>query len=215
MSVFEFVPVAVVDAGLVPDEHDLAAFGCAVAKLVGAASLDDGDAVSLLFAVLGIGHAEAAHVMIAHVHAEEVSGGDEPEFAFGVFALRIEAGGVVVMAVHGVKVPVIKFPALGVGIGNPALHGSCTQTVARGDVGESARAFEGSKEMARLDVGDPLVGMKLQELMPGGGTAQTAQHAELAVVDVGNVGASVWARGLGIELENIREESCGKLIVNV
>ena len=71
--------------------------------------------------------------------------------------------------------------------------GPASKPVARGDVGESARAFEGSKEMARLDVGDPLVDMKLQELMPGGGTAQTAQHAELAVVDVGNVGASVWA----------------------
>jgi hypothetical protein len=30
----------------------------------------------------------------------------------------------------------------------------------------------------------PLVGMELKELLAGGGTAQTAQHAELAIVDV-------------------------------
>ena len=107
VGVLEFEPMAVVDAGLVPDEHDFAALGRAVAKLVGTAALDDGHVVSLFLAVLGIGHAEAAHVVVAHVHTEEVSGGDGAEFVFGVFALLVKAGGVVVMAVHGVEVPVV------------------------------------------------------------------------------------------------------------
>jgi hypothetical protein len=51
--------------------------------------------------------------------------------------------------------------------------------------------------------------MELEELMSGGGTAQAPQHAQLTVVDVGNVRAPVLARGLGIELENIREEPVG------
>ena len=51
------------------------------------------------------------------------------------------------------------------------------------------------------------------EEMSGGGTAQTAQNAQLAVKEVGNIGAPVLACGLGIELENIREEPHGKLII--
>jgi hypothetical protein len=54
--------------------------------------------------------------------------------------------------------------------------------------------------MARRDVGLPLVDMELKELLAAGGTAQTAQDAELAVVDVGNVGAAVLAGRKGIEL---------------
>jgi hypothetical protein len=69
--------------------------------------------------------------------------------------------------------------------------------------------------MAWLDVSHPLVGMELEELLSGGGTAQTAQNAQLAIKDVGNIGAPVLACGLGIELENIREEPRGKLIINV
>jgi hypothetical protein len=57
--------------------------------------------------------------------------------------------------------------------------------------------------------------MELEELMSGGGTAQTPQHAQLAVVDVGNIRASVLARGLGIELEDVREKPGGELIINV
>jgi len=40
----------------------------------------------------------------------------------------------------------------------------------------------------------------------GGRTAQAAQHAELAVVDVGNLGAAVRAGRVGIELEDFVEE---------
>jgi len=72
-----------------------------------------------------------------------VPGGDGAEFALEVFAFLIEAGGVVVMAVHGVEVPVVELFALGVGIGDVALHGAGEQVVERGDVSEPPRAFEG------------------------------------------------------------------------
>ena len=58
--------------------------------------------------------------MIAHVHAEEMSRGDAMEFAFGVFALFVEAGGVVVVDVYGIEIPVIELLALGIGIGDRA-----------------------------------------------------------------------------------------------
>jgi hypothetical protein len=105
--------------------------------------------------------------------------------------------------------------SLGVGIGNAALHGLGKQPVEGSDIGESARAFESLEKMAWLDVSHPLVGMELEELLSGGGTAQTAQNAQLAIKDVGNIGAPVLACGFGIELENIREEPRGKLIINV
>ena len=138
----------IVDAGFVPDEHDLAALGGTVAKLIGTAALDDGDVMGLFLAVFRIGHAEAAHVVGAHVvgahvHAEEVPGGRGAEFAFGVVAFLIEGSGVVVMAVHGVEVPVIEFLALGERIGDALLHRLGEQVVEGGDIGESARAFEG------------------------------------------------------------------------
>lgn len=219
IGVFEFEPVAVVDTRLVPDEHDLATLGRTVAKLVGRAALDDGDVVGFLFTVLGIGHAEAAQVVAGQVHAEEVSGGDGAEFALGAFDLFVETGGVVVMAVHGVNVPVVEFFALGVGIGDALLHRPGEQLVEGGDVGEPTRAFESFEKVVGFDVGVALVGMKLEKLLAGGRAAQAAQHAELAVVDVvvdvGNVGAPVLARGLGVELENVREKAVGEFIVNV
>ena len=69
--------------------------------------------------------------------------------------------------------------------------------------------------MAGLNVGDSLVGMKLQELLASGRTAQASQGAELTVVDVGNVSAAVLARGLGVELENVGEKPRGEFIVKV
>jgi len=119
------------------------------------------------------------------------------------------------MAVHGVEVSVGEFRALGVGIGNLARHRPGEQVVEGGDVGKSARAFEGFEKMAGFDVGDPLVGMELEELLPDGRGAQSAQHAELTVVDVGYVGAAVLARGLGVELENVREKTCGEFTVRL
>jgi hypothetical protein len=171
--------------------------------------------MGLFLAVLGIGHPEATHVVIAHVHAEEMPGGDGAEFAFGVFGLFIKAGGVVVMAVHGVEIPIIELLALGIGIGDALLHGPGKQLVEGGDVSEPPRAFEGFEKMAGLDVGDSLIGMELEEFLAGGRTAQAAQHAELAVMDVGYVGAPVLARGLWIELENVREKAVGEFIINV
>ena len=42
--------------------------------------------------------------------------------------------------------------------------------------------------MVRFDVGDILVGMILEKFLTGFRTAQAAQHAELAIVDVGDSG---------------------------
>ena len=89
-----------------------------------------------LFSVLGIGHAEVAHVVVAHVHAEKVSGGDGTSLAFGADALRIETGGFVIVPVHCVEIPMVKFRALRVGLGNLELHGRGWQLVEGGDVGE-------------------------------------------------------------------------------
>ena len=69
--------------------------------------------------------------------------------------------------------------------------------------------------MAGLDVGDSLIGMELEEFLASGRTAQAAQHAELAVMNVGYVGAPVLARGLWIELENVREKAVREFIINV
>jgi hypothetical protein len=63
------------------------------------------------------------------------------------------------------------------------LHWAGKQIVERGDVGEAARAFESFEKMARFNVGHSLIGMKLEELLAGGGTAQAAQHTKLAIVD--------------------------------
>ena len=56
--------------------------------------------------------------------------------------------------------------------------------------------MEGFEKMTGFDIGNALISMKLEELLAGSGTAQTAQHAELAVMDVGNVGAAAVACGL-------------------
>ncbi len=87
-----------------------------------------------------------------------------------------------------------------------ACHRLGEQVVERGDVGESARTFERLEEVIRGDVGKPLVGVELEEFLAGGGTAQTAQDAELAVVDVGESGAAVLPGGAGIEGEDVGEE---------
>ncbi len=42
---------------------------------------------------------------------------------------------------------------------------------------------------------------------------RSAQHAELAGVDVGNVSAPALVRGLGVESEIVREEMGGKFIL--
>ena len=53
------------------------------------------------------------------------------------------------------------------------------------------RTLECFEKMARVDVGDILVGMILEEFLTGLRTAQAAQHAELAVMDIGDSGAGV------------------------
>ena len=211
VGVLEFEPMAVVDAGLVPDEHDFAALGRAVAKLVGTAALDDGDVVGFFLAVAGVGHVKATEVVVAQVEAEEMAGGDGAGVAFGVLGFGIEAGGVVVVAVHGVKVPAAEFRALGVGIGNALADGLREEIVERGDVLKSAGTFERLEEVAGFDVGDIFIGVVLEELLAGGGGAQAAQHAELAVVDVGNSRAVVWAGRAGIKGGDVGEESLGEL----
>lgn len=112
-----------------------------------------------------------------------------------------------VVAVHSMNVPPVELLALGIGIGDPALHRFGQQSVERGDVGKPARTLQGFEKVARRDVGLPLVGMELKELLACGGTAQAAQHAELAVVNVGNIGAAVLAGGAGVELDDIVEET--------
>jgi len=65
--------------------------------------------------------------------------------------------------------------------------------------------------MARFDVGDILVGVILEKLLTGFRTAQAAQHAELAIVDVGDPGAVVLTFGPGVEADNVGEENTGEL----
>jgi hypothetical protein len=211
MSVLEGVPEMVVDAGLVPDEQDLAAFGGSVTQLPGAAAFDDGDVVGFLFAVFGVGHVEAAEVMGAQVQAEEVTCGDGAGVAFGVLGFGIEAGGVVVVAVHGVEVPAGEFGTCGVGIGDALAHGLGGQAGERGDVGKSAWTLEGFEEVAGINVGDILVGVILEQLLAGGRSVQATQDAKQAVVNIGNPLTVVSAVGTGIEGEDVGEESLGEL----
>ena len=140
--------------------------------------------MGFLFPVLGIGHPKNAHVVSAHVHAEEVSGGDGAEFTFGGFVLLVETCGMMVMAVHRVEIPIFKFLALGVGIRDALLHLPGEKVVLRGDVSESAGAFEGFEKMTGVNVSNALICMKLEELLAGSGTAQTAQYAGLTILDV-------------------------------
>ena len=67
------------------------------------------------------------------------------------------------------------------------------------------------EEVAGLDVGDVFIGVVLEELLAGGGTAQAAQHAELAIVDVGDSRAVVPAGRAGIKGGDVGEESLGEL----
>ena len=69
--------------------------------------------------------------------------------------------------------------------------------------------------MTGSNVSNPLIGMKLEELLAGSGTAQTAQYAELTIVDVGNVSAAVLACGLRIEIDDRGEETTGELRIEV
>jgi len=87
----------------------------------------------------------------------------------------------------------------------------CPLAVERSDVLEPALALERLEEMACSDVGDILVGVILEKLLTGFRTAQAAQHAELAIVDVGDSGAVVLTFGPGIEAGNVGEENAGEL----
>jgi hypothetical protein len=62
-------------------------------------------------------------VVGSHVHADEVTGADGAGVAFSVLGFGIEAGGVVIVAVHGIEIPAAVFGALGVGIGHALAHG--------------------------------------------------------------------------------------------
>jgi len=50
----------------------------------------------------------------------------------------------------------------------------------------------------------------LDEFVTGLRTAQAAQHAELAVMDIGNSGAVVAPRRPGVERDNIGEKNTGE-----
>lgn len=65
--------------------------------------------------------------------------------------------------------------------------------------------------MARVDGGDILVGVVLEEFLAGGRTAQRAEHSELAKVDVGDSGAVVLPVGQGMERHNVGEKDAGEL----
>ena len=119
------------------------------------------------------------------------------------------------MAVHRVEIPIFKFLALGVGIRDALLHLPGEKVVLRGDVSESTRAFEGFEKMTGVNVSNALIGMKLKELLAGSGTAQTAQYAELTIVDVGNVSAAVLACGLWIDIGDGGEETTGEFSIEV
>ena len=147
----------------------------------------------------------------AQVHAEKMPGRRGPDGAVEGLALRVETRGLVIVSVNGVNLPVVELGALGIRIGDLPRHGGCEQAVERSDVLEPARALERLEEMARLDVGDILVGVILEEFLPGDGAAQAAQHAELAIVDVGDSGAVVLTHRSGVEADNVGEENTGEL----
>ena len=69
--------------------------------------------------------------------------------------------------------------------------------------------LERLEEMARIDVGDILVGMILEKFLTGFRTAQAAQHAELAIVDVGDSGAVILPLRPGVKTDNVGEENTG------
>jgi hypothetical protein len=64
--------------------------------------------------------------------------------------------------------------------------------------------------VARFNIGDIFVGMMLEKLLPVGGAAQAAQHAELTIMEIGNSGAVVFSGRLRIAKENVGEEFAGE-----
>ena len=60
-----------------------------------------------------------------------------------------------------------------------------------------------------IDVGHILVGVILEEFLPGDRTAQAAQHAELAIVEIGDSGAVVLTLRLRVKVGNVGEENAG------
>ena len=67
------------------------------------------------------------------------------------------------------------------------------------------------RQMSQFDVGDILIGMMLEKFMTGRRTAQAAQHAELAVMNVRDCGAIVLTLRPGVETDNVGEENTGEL----
>jgi len=92
--VLELEPVAVINAGLVPNKHDFLALGCAVSELVCGATLNHRHVMGFLLAVFWVGHSEATHVVASHVHPKEVPGRNGTEFTKRAFGFGIETGGI-------------------------------------------------------------------------------------------------------------------------
>lgn len=119
------------------------------------------------------------------------------------------AFGTRVVAVNGVYVPAIEFAALGKRICDMLFHGTGEQVIERSDVLKTSPAFERLEKMARFDVGHILVGVVLEEFLPGDRTAQATQHAELATVEIGDSGAVVLTLRLRVKVGNVGEENAG------
>ena len=145
-------------------------------------------------AVFGFGHGQATEMVGAHVHTEKMSGSHGSDCAIRGYVLRIEARGFVIVAVNGVNVPAIEFAALGKRICDMLFHGIGDQVIERSDVLKTSPAFERLKKMARFDFGHILVGVVLEEFLPGDRTAQATHYAELAIVEIRDSGAVVLTR---------------------
>jgi len=69
--------------------------------------------------------------------------------------------------------------------------------------------------VVRIDIDDILIGMMLEKLMACGGATQAAEHAELAVMNIGDAGAVVLACGIWIDLGNGSEEKAGEFSIDL
>ena len=149
-------------------------------------------------------------MMVAEVYPKGMAGGNGAEIPLRVGGFGIEAGGFLIVSIDGIDVPAIEFGALGIGIGDVAVHGKGEQVIERDDVGEPAGTLERLEKMVGVDIGDILVGMVLKKLLTGDRVAQATQDAELAKVKVRDCCALVLSVRLRIEIGDRGEESAGE-----
>ena len=129
--------------------------------------------------------------MGSKVHPEEVTDRQLSEDSLGTDRLGIEADGFVIVSVPCEEIPRREFRKLLARIGNALSHGLREQIVEGGEVLQSARTFECFEEMPEVDFDDILVGMMLQKLVTGCGTAHATEYPQLAEMQIRNVGAII------------------------